>query len=104
MFFGSERMYIVRFQLAPTTVPTLPENPPRIPFLMCPMIVIFLGIKHFFYYWTSIGRVLDEYWTRCARFLSFFVVRCFSLSWCKVTGKIGLLLVVTTGGRFVGAY
>ena len=50
-------------------------------------------------YWRSTGQVLDKYWTKCARFSLFFVGRC-SLSFCKVTAGKGLLLVVTTGGRF----
>jgi hypothetical protein len=37
-FCGSERMYAIPFQLAPTTVPTLPEKPPKIPFLIVPIM------------------------------------------------------------------
>lgn len=37
IFCGSERMYAIPFQLEPTTVPTLPEKPPKIPFLIVPI-------------------------------------------------------------------
>jgi hypothetical protein len=48
-FCGSERMYAMPFQLAPTTVPTFPEKPPKIPFLIFPIFYKFLRVNNCLY-------------------------------------------------------
>src|SRR5690554_2136370 len=39
---GKLRMYCTPFHEAPTTLPTFPEKPPRIPFLIVPILLICL--------------------------------------------------------------